>query len=377
MPVSTTAAYHPPIALPVPRAVRARTRRRMRRALAIALALSLLVHFALSLWPAPAPEDISFVPLTATLTEMPPPPAPVVAQATAPKTRTRRTISTVPAPLPPIAVPTEMASASPYEFDPQDSTAPESASPAAKLAAADAAVEAATHAAASLPEIIPGAVVAAPVLPPRVDLAYKVFYGTRGFLIGDAVYRFEHQGNNYQITTVGQARGLAALILRGQGKVQSRGLITAAGLQTLQFDVERGGPERRESAIFDWEAGIVTMKDNKTAALDLPTFDPMTVMWQFYFTPPEQDVVAFSMATPRKFGHYTVTREESEDIEWAQGTVATERWHRRSEDGKTDAFVWLAPKLHYIPVKIRVTNTDRGTVEALLDSIRVDEATPQ
>src|SRR5664279_1654491 len=257
MTVSTTAAYHLPVALPVPRAVRSRMRLRTRRVLAIALALSLVVHFALSLWPAPAPEETAFVPLTATLTEMPPPPAPVVAQAPKPKARVRHTAVVAPAPLPRIAVPVEVAGASPYAIDPQDPTAAEGNSAAQKLAAGDAAIEAATKGAAALPEIVPGAVVAAPALPPRVDLAYKVFYGTRGFVIGDAVYRFEHQGNNYQITTVGEARGLAALILRGQGKVQSRGLITPAGLQTLQFDVERGGPDRRESAIFDWEAGIV------------------------------------------------------------------------------------------------------------------------
>ena len=43
-------------------------------------------------------------------------------------------------------------------------------------------------------------------------------------------------------------------------------------------------------------------------------------------------------------------------------------------DGKTDAYVWLAPSLRYIPVKMRVVNTDRGTLEVLLRSIRVDEA---
>ena len=126
------------------------------------------------------------------------------------------------------------------------------------------------------------------------------YYGTRGFLIGDAVYRFEHADNQYQIATVGKARGLAALVLRGQGKVQSRGLITAAGIAAAEFDVERGGPDRRESALFDWESGIVTMHDNKTAALDLPTFDPMTIMWQFYFTPPTP--TRCRSASPRRGG---------------------------------------------------------------------------
>jgi hypothetical protein len=228
--------------------------------------------------------------------------------------------------------------------------------------------------AANEPQVIPGALVVAPVLPPRVDLAYNVYYGTRGFLIGEAIYRFEHANNQYQIATVGRARGLAALVLRGQGKVQSRGLITANGLQTLEFDVERGGPDRRESAVFDWEAGIVTMHDNKTEVLDTPTFDPMTIMWQFYFTPPTTDEVSFSVATPRRMTRYTITREATEQIEWAHGTVDAERWHRRSDDGKTDAYVWLAPALRYVPVKMRVVNTDRGTLEVLLASIRVDEA---
>jgi len=294
-------------------------------------------------------------PLTATLTEMPPPPKPAAVAAASPKPRPKR-VAPVAAPAPaPAEVPADAANAT----------------AAAEIEAPGATAE--PEVAAS-PEIIPGAVVAAPVLPPRLDLAYNVYYGTHGFLIGEATYRFEHSDNQYRIATVGRARGLAALILRGQGKLQSRGLITASGLQTLEFAVERGGPDRRESAVFDWELGIVTLHDNRTATLDQPTFDPMTIMWQFYFTPPTGDVVSFSLATPRRVTQYTVTREETEQIEWSEGTIDAERWHRRSDDGKTDAYVWLAPALRYVPVKMRVVNTDRGTLEVLLRSIRVDEA---
>ena len=334
--------------------------RRTRYVLALALVLSLAVHLSFSFWPASLREAPESTPLTATLTEMPAPPT-AVAKATPPPKARPRKIAPIAVPLPapaPVEAPADVAAVA-------ESPDPE---------AADVAAASAIATAASEPQVIPGATVKAPVLPPRVDLAYNVYYGTRGFLIGEAVYRFEHADNQYKIATVGKARGLAALILRGQGKVQSRGLITATGLQPLEFDVERGGPDRRESAVFDWEAGIVTMHDNKTAVLDLPTFDPMTIMWQFYFTPPTQDVVSFSLATPRRMTRYTVTREETEKVEWTQGTVDAERWHRRSDDGKTDAFVWLAPSLHYIPIKMRVVNTDRGTIEVLLASIRIDEA---
>jgi len=321
--------------------------------------LSLAVHLGFSLWPTSLRETQDSTPLTATLSEMPPPPTAAAKQAVNPKPRPKRVV--------PAAIPPPARVETPPDFA-EATAAPDAGE--AEAAAANAAAEAI----AAEPQVIPGAQVTMPVLPPRVDLAYNVYYGTRGFLIGEAVYRFEHADNQYRIATVGKARGLAALILRGQGKVQSRGLITANGLQPLEFDVERGGPDRRESAVFDWEAGIVTMHDNKTAALDLPTYDPMTIMWQFYFTPPTTNEVSFSLATPRRMTRYTVTREETEKIEWAQGTVDAERWHRRSDDGKTDAYVWLAPALRYVPVKMRVVNTDRGTVEVLLTSIRIDEA---
>src|SRR6185369_17283910 len=95
--------------------------------------------------------------------------------------------------------------------------------------------------------VVPGAITEQKTLPPRVDLAYKVFWGTQGFLIGDAVYRFEHANHRYRIATIGEARGLAALVLRGQGKIESRGLITDDGLQPQILRVERGGPDRVET----------------------------------------------------------------------------------------------------------------------------------
>jgi hypothetical protein len=178
-----------------------------------------------------------------------------------------------------------------------------------------------------------------------------------------------HQNHRYRISTIGEARGSAALVLRGQGKL-SRGLITDEGLQPLLLRIERGGPDRVETAVFDWEAGIVTMHDNKTAPLDLPTFDPLA-LGQYYFTPPAADHVTVTVATPRRLIRYDHARGDR-DHRVARPHRSRAR-HRRSDDGKTDAYIWLAPSLRHIPVKIRVSNTERGTLEVLLDTIRVDE----
>jgi hypothetical protein len=209
-------------------------------------------------------------------------------------------------------------------------------------------------------------------LPPRVDLAYKVFYGTQGFLIGEATYRFEHADNRYRIGIVGDARGLAALLFRGQGRVESRGVITPEGLQPHELVVDKFNKRGSERAEFDWENGIANLHDNKTAPLELPTFDLLALMWQFYFQPPEGDVQTFALATTKRVYKVTATRKRTETIEWANGPVETELWHRTSEDGRTEGYVWLAPSLRWLPVKVRA-ETPRGTVEVLLDSIRVDE----
>jgi len=332
--------------------------RRSTRALAIALVLSIALHLLWSLWPADDAAQPERPVLSATLTEMPAPPPVASPPPPTPAPRARRPTSRLVPARPDAPAPAAEAESSASAAATQP--APEPAPPPVVIAA---------PAATPAPAVPP-----AKVLPPRLDLAYKVFMGTEGFLVGDATYRSEHEGDTYSISTVAQARGLAALIVHGRGKVESRGRITPAGLVPSSFEVERGRPDKREIATFDWDSKVVTLHEQKTAPLDELTFDPLTVLWQSYFTPPTGDRYSFSVATTRRVYHYDVTREGEERIAWPHGEVDTVRWHRKSEDSKTEAWFWLAPSLHYIPIKIRVTQTARGTLEVMLDAIRTDES---
>jgi len=333
-----------------------------RGVLAGALVASLLAHLIVAALPQPpavAPEPLPM--LSATITEMPPPPAPVAKRAT-PKRK------------PPHAAP-----ATPVLAAPSTEPAPQSADAAVQPQPEPIPEAAPVVAAASTEEALPVAANDAtppPQLPPRIELAYRGFLGTQGFFIGDAVYRLEHADNQYSITTVGQARGLAALFFRGEGRLSSTGTITSAGLQPNLYTAERTNDGRHEVATFDWETGVVLLNDNKTAALEVPTFDPLAVLWQFYFAPPDQDEAEFNVATTRRVYHSRFRRVGLETVELPFGEVEAQVWERTGGDGNLTARVWLAPSLHHVMVKMRLSN-GRVTGEALLDSIRVDETIAQ
>jgi hypothetical protein len=100
-------------------------------------------------------------------------------------------------------------------------------------------------------------------------------------------------------------------------------------------------------------------------------------LWQFYFQPPAGDSMTFAVATTRRLHRVTIRRERIETMQWDGVQVATEVWRRTSEDGATESTLWLAPTLQWVPLKMRAEHTTRGTVEAVLDAIRVDEPIAQ
>ena len=327
------------------------------RILAAAAGASLLAHAIIASLPGPTlagPEPVTM--LSATITEMPPPPAPPPKDAPKPKAkRVARPVIAAPASeaLAPIA---EARIGPEPTFEPV--AVPEAAPPSA---------ETKTAAARELP---------AHPIPPRLELVYRGFLGTQGFYVGDAVYRLEHEGARYSISTVAQARGLFAIFIRGEGHLSSTGTITADGLQPDIYTAERTSDGRHEAAMFDWITGKVFLNDNKTAPLVQPTFDPLAVLWQFYFVPPEENETDFNVATTRRVYHAHFRRVGTETVALSFAEVEAEVWERDAGDGNVTARVWLAPSLHHVMVKMRLSN-GRITGEALLDSIRVDDTVAQ
>ena len=319
-----------------------------KKTVAVALALSLLIHLVIASWPRDQIPEQAVLPLKAELREISPPPKVAAAKSSVKPARRTARPGANPAPI-------QVASEAGEDF-----------------------LE--TETLAALPAVIPPtAELLAPVdlavpelrLPPqRMELAYSVYMGETESVSGKIRYQLEHDNEQYQIQTAGEAVGLVALLYPGLYKLISKGNITAVGLQPVEFVTER--PGKREAARFDWEKDLLYLANDQQHSLQLPTFDLLSFMLQFYFLPPQEDVHAMQVVTSAKrVSRFSFKRKGTESVTTPMGEISAERWHRISDDGRVEMEVWLAPQFHFIPVKAR----GKGrwmTVETVLASISAD-----
>jgi hypothetical protein len=175
------------------------------------------------------------------------------------------------------------------------------------------------------PEVAAAEPVVEPEPPPKELPARRprvpVFLGSQGFLIGDATYRFDMRAINIGFLRSGKrvVSPRCSFAARARWKPRTH---HPDRLAATEFSVERGGPDRREVARFDWEVGIVTLHDQQTAPLDLMTFDPMALMLAILFSPQRQRV-EHNVATTRRVYTYTIVREGTETITGPQGAIET------------------------------------------------------
>jgi hypothetical protein len=248
---------------------------------------------------------------------------------------------------------------------PAESAAPAEA-PAAPLVQAPAPVEE--------PEPIP-APPAIPV-PKRIDLVGTVFVGEQNFMVGTGGFRLRHDGNRYEISVLGQPKGLARLFLPGEFTGVSRGAITPNGLQPSEYVEERGRPDRRESSTLDWEAGVIHLKDDKIVPIEPPVYDRLSVIMQFYYRPPEATELSMRVTGTRYVDTYTFRRGAEEKLELAFGTIDAHPWRATFDDGDPRIEIWMSPEYHYLPLRVRIhaRKVNGGRFATFtIDEIRVED----
>ena len=331
----------------------------MRRSgIGLGLALSLLLHLLLFVapgWRLPTLEpsrDEAL--LDAKLIPAPVEPQ-VVAPPSRPKSKLRRLLR---APsLGPAIVPGQTVAGEPEAV----SIAPPSVAPEAVPAEL-------SHPAQALPtESAP------PSLPRHGRIRFAVSRGDQGFVIGQAVHRWSHDGKTYLLNSVTETTGIAALFRQARVVQLSEGEIVDTGLRPSQYRTERNGAAA-EAASFDWTAQRLSFSGSRQALLSPGAQDVLSL---FYQLGQQLPVVPgeVMIATGKKFERYAfvVLGEEKLPLRFGQQRVL----HLKSVgEGGEATEIWLAMGLHGLPLKVRYTDRNGESFVQLAEELEFDDNEP-
>lgn len=345
--------------------------------LTLALLISLLLHLTVVVapgWYLPTPDD------------EPPPPASSLEAYLTPFPLRQRAAPSTPAkpprqkaqhrapPLPPAMPVPETASIEPPPSVPADlpevlpaateQAVPRLAAPLQQQQAREEAVERTGAAPVSPRESL---------LPRQGLIRFSISRGDQGFVIGQSVHRWSHDGKWYTLSSITETTGIAALFKPARVMQASEGGIDAAGLHPSEFRTERNGIAG-DAASFDW-AGMklkLSAGSQREVALVAGGQDMLSMFYQlgavFPWVPREPNEIM--VATGRKFERYAFEAVGEETLATGQGEMRT--LHLRSTAGVEAIDIWVCLDLHGLPLKIRYTDRQGESFEQVADEIEID-----
>jgi hypothetical protein len=206
-------------------------------------------------------------------------------------------------------------------------------------------------------------------LPPAMTLAYELTYG-RWTGSGELLWR-PNGHNTYDARLEGRVAGMRIITLASQGSID------AAGLAPVRYtDLRRGRGE--QAANFQRKAGKITFSGN-AAEFPLLQGSQDRLSWML-------QLAAIALADPKRVTtpgsrvvlHVVGARGDSdiwafqvvgpEEVSTPDGAVKTVkllREPRKPHDTRVE--VWLAPNLHYLPVRAKQT-TENSSWDLRLQS---------
>ena len=217
--------------------------------------------------------------------------------------------------------------------------------------------------------LLTGAAYGAP--PADVDITYEL--SRNGLTLATIEERLHHGAGKYELVETWHGRGLFAL--RGNIQRSSRGRVTEAGLQPVEFTDERTGRETAR-AHFDWTAGTLTMQFREapeTRAMPPNAQDRLSFMLAFSFQPAGEHCTRFSVADGGGVSSYVFDWVGRERIKTPAGEFDAVKIVRR-KDGPEDrrsTEIWLAADKGLLPVRVLVTEKDGSQIDQQATRIAV------
>jgi hypothetical protein len=202
-----------------------------------------------------------------------------------------------------------------------------------------------------------------------------------GIEIGEIEELYTRQNGQYTLTSTARPLGILAFFRPGKIFIRSTGVITAQGLQPLEFSYRQEGDTHKNSAaIFAWKPHQLKLNhDDQHLTLALPqgTQDRLSAMYQFMFLN-LRDVatLSFAMTNGRKLDNYQYAIAQGETLSTSAGQFVTLYLDSQAQKGETRTQIWLASGQHNLPCKMVITDPDGGKLTQELRSLQIQTDAP-
>jgi hypothetical protein len=192
-------------------------------------------------------------------------------------------------------------------------------------------------------------------LPGKGRVRYTITRGEGGFVVGQAVHTWEHDGLTYKLQSVTETTGLAALFKPARVVQSSQGEVMAEGLRPREFRNERVGG--LDTASFDWARRIVAYAGREDGIV-AGTQDMLSMYYQLVLLAPMSGTLDMPIATGRKLETYRFDVLGEEIVALPAGERRAV--HLKTRSGNDTIELWLAvgqdADMRGLPLKIRFTD---------------------
>ena len=163
----------------------------------------------------------------------------------------------------------------------------------------------------------------------------------------------------------------------------SRGIMDHAGIRPLFYRYQRSGRRTTRTAelTFDWKTStVVNDVDDSKWEMTIPagTLDKLST--QLGMMRELQDGATdktFAVADGGKLKQYAFQVIGTETMELPAGRFETVKLNRVGDSKEKLTYIWCAPELHYLPVRIWQRNKDQreyqSELESFSESLRVEK----
>ncbi|HET7922645.1 MAG TPA: DUF3108 domain-containing protein [Gammaproteobacteria bacterium] len=217
---------------------------------------------------------------------------------------------------------------------------------------------------------------ATPVIP-LYHASYAV--NRNDFRIGTATFSLtRNPDGSYTYQSVTRATGLAALFFSDVITETSEFTLNGGHVQAQRYAYTHSNNDHDapEHIRFDWKTGSAQLgegKSSKSVRIASDTYDRALAQLAISL-----DLAAGKPATNYtvldhgKLTHYRMQQGKDTQLHTPDGNYQVIELLRKNEKKKRTTTLWLAPKLDYLPVKIKQTEPGKATITLTLTSIKFD-----